>query len=59
MANPVSDQNQSAGADGSTGAATSQSARGSGKWLTVVILVLIAAFFFSSVILNRIAMTQA
>lgn len=59
MANSVSDQSQAAaGADTPKGSAP-QRARGSGKWVTVVILVLIAAFFFSSVILNRIAMTQA
>ena len=31
--------------------------RGSGKWITAFILVLIAAFFFGSVIINRIALT--
>lgn len=56
MANTVGEQSQVTGADG---AATPQPVRGSGKWVTVVILVLIAAFFFSSIILNRIAMTQA
>ncbi|MFK7967372.1 MAG: hypothetical protein AB8C46_25710 [Burkholderiaceae bacterium] len=37
----------------------SQAQRGSGKWITAFILVLIAAFFFGSVIINRIALTQA
>jgi len=58
MSNTVSNQGQVSGTNEVSRPGTPQQTRGSGKWVTVVILGLIVAFFFSSVILNRIAMTQ-